>query len=304
MDCSHALVASRALQSHRALSEPCRRSGAQAAAAQAFLVDAVAATAQRLNSAGACESGTATGADIVADRPRAAKQAATCTGNGAFEGRADPGSAHSEGTHAPGSGPGSGFAWVSDAELLASTAASVADLAEHLAARAGSPAPGSGVHANAGTGHGSSGTGTTTDGARLRLVYYALLAAGAALTESIEHARLRCGSAAGPRTVGQAADADEWGNDLANEGFQQGFQAAESPNAMPAAEIFLLGGAAEQQAEANGGAGGTHSGTGGCGEAPEGEAALLAARERCLQVARTPHTCTSGGLLPFATSNV
>lgn len=257
------------------------------AAAQAFLVGAVAATVQRSHDAGARESDAAMGADTAADRPQAAQQAASRAGNGASTGPGESGRPRSEGGHHLGAGPGLGVAGVSDAALLSSTAASLADLAERLAARAGSSAPGSGAPAGAGSRHGSGArAGTMADGTRLGLVYPALLAAGAALTESLESARLRSGSTGGPPAMGQATTADEWGEDMGGEGFEQGFQAADSLEAVPAAET-PLGHAGEQQADANGCAGGAHSGAG-KGEEEGEAAALLAARERCLQVARTP----------------
>ena len=261
----------------------CKRTGAQAAAAQAFLVGALAATVQRSHDASARESDAAMGANTAADRPQAAEQAASRAGNGASAGAGESVRPHSEG----GGESGSGAAGVGDAALLSSTAASLADLAERLAARAGPSAPDSGAPGGVGNGHGSGArAGTMTDGTRLGLVYPALLAAGAALTESLESARLRSGSPGGPPAMGQATDADEWGEDMGGEGFEQGFQAAGSLEAVRAAEAPLRH-EGEQQAEANGRAGAAHSGAGNGEE--EGEAAaLLAARERCLQVAHMP----------------
>ena len=277
-----------AQQSHWPDSYICKRTGAQAAAAHAFLVGAVAAIVQRSHDAGARESDAAMRADTAATtRPQAAQQAALRAGHGASTGPGESVRPRSAGGHEAESGLGSGAAGASGAALLSSTAASLADLAERLAARAGSSAPGSEARASAGNGYGSGARPSTmTEGTRLGHVYPALLAAGAALTESLESARLPCTSTGGPPAVGQATDADEWGEDMGGEGFEQGFQAADSPEAVPSAEA-PLGHAGEQQAEANGGAGGAHSGAG--KEEEEGEAAaLLAARERCHQVARTP----------------
>ena len=287
MKFSHKHMPPHAQQSQCPDSYICKRTGAQAAAAQAFLVGAVAAIVQRSHDAGARESDAAMRADTAATRPQAAQQAALRAGHGASTGPGESVRPRSEGGHDSESGLGSGAAGVSDAALLSSTAASLADLAERLAARAGSSAPGSEARASAGNGYGSGARPSTiTEGTRLGLVYPALLAAGAALTESLESARLPCTSTGGPPAVGQATDADEWGEDMGGEGFEQGFQAVDSPEALPSAEA-PLDHAGEQQAEADGGPGGAHSGAG--KEEEEGEAAtLLAARERCLQVARLP----------------
>lgn len=273
---------------------------AQAAAASAFLLDMVAAAARCLCAGNAVQAAparhTVPESGPQGTAPDASQTDAHAgTVNGAAASRSAPAGLAPNGADGPGANPHDctglhDLEGLSDAALLASTAASLADVAERLAARARDR---EGVW----TGHyNSGGTPSADAGAkRLALVYSAVVAAGAALAESSAcethgppdpdegsnkpfNGSIRWASPS-PGSAPAGDDGDDWGDGDCGGG-RSGFQTAEGrdPGAGSTGSAVPPDGSEGREGAARGAAGGAGL--------PDGDGDLLAARERCLQV---PH---------------
>jgi hypothetical protein len=302
------------------------RTGAQAAAARDFLDDAVSAAARRMCAAAAAQAprNAHAGAYPARDAP-AGEAAGAMRGSGAAgatrssgaagrpDGAAGDGDAggdvraqglqglHARGTAAPEpDGDGLNQQGMSDADLLAATAASLAAMAERLAARAHSErterkacSEGGAGGAADGRAGAAGGGGELPPGARLGLVFSALVAALRALAASGS-----CGGEPPARADPDGADdagagppadieADDWG-EASDDG---GFQAAEAPSASAA------NGAAPGAEAGSERSGRQDVGCAGVRAEPEGGEPAgrlagahgpLAAQERCLQAMPAP----------------
>ena len=302
------------------------RTGAQAAAARDFLDDAASAAARRIHAAAAAQSpcnahaGAYPARDAPAGEAAGAAHdsgAAGATRSGGAVGRPDGaagdgdagGGARAQdlqGLHAQGAaatepdGDGLEQEGMGDSDMLAATAASLAAMAERLAARAHAErtergdcsegAAGGAADGRAGAGGGGK---ELPPGARLGLVFSTLVAALRALAASGS-----CGGEAPARADPNVADdkgagppadieADDW-EEASDDG---GFQAAEAPSAATANGAALR---SDGGSERNGRQG---EGSGGARAEPEdgepvrrqaGAHGLLAAQERCLQAMPTP----------------